>query len=94
MGFQLILIRGVNLFFEFLYFVILARIILSWLPIGRGSAISNLLYSLTEPILGPIRAMIDKSPLGGGMMLDFSPIIALFIMNLVKMLIISLLSSI
>ncbi len=42
---------------------------------------------MTEPILGPCRRMLDKSPLGGGMMLDFSPVIALILMMLAEQLI-------
>ena len=34
--------------------------------------------------------MLEKSPLGGGMMLDFSPIIALILMVLVKQLLMGL----
>jgi uncharacterized protein YggT (Ycf19 family) len=37
---------------------------------------------LTDPILAPIRKMVYNSPLGGaGMMLDISPVIALFILE-------------
>ena len=39
---------------------------------------------MTEPILGPVRHWMDKSPIGGGMMLDFSPVIALFLMQVVS----------
>ena len=62
---------------------------MSWLPLGQGP-ITQLIYSLTEPILGPIRNLIHKSPLGGGMMLDFSPVIALFVMELLKNILIGL----
>jgi len=72
-----VLATAINYFAEILYVLILARVILSWLPIGKGSGLVRLVYNLTEPILGPIRGLIAKSPLGGpGMMLDFSPIIA------------------
>ena len=75
-----ILIQAVEYFAWFLRMLIFARIILSWIPIGRGSAAVRLIYSTTEPLLAPIRSLIQKSPLGGpGMMLDFSPII-LFIL--------------
>lgn len=72
-------------FFGLLEWLILIRIILSWLPIGRNP-VTDILYTLTEPILGPVRSMMDKSPLGGGMMIDFSPVIALFVLRLVHML--------
>lgn len=33
---------------------------------------------------GSVKRMMDKSPLGGGMMLDFSPVIALFILDIIQ----------
>lgn len=84
-GLQHLLLNGIDTFFMLLEWLIFARIILSWIPIGRSTPISQLLYTLTEPILGPIRAMMDRSPLGGGMMVDFSPLIALFVMRLISM---------
>lgn len=57
---------------------------MSWLPIGHGTVIGNFLGTMTDPILLPCRDMISNSPLGRGMMLDFSPIIALFILSIIK----------
>jgi YggT family protein len=70
------------------------RIILSWIPGLRDSGFGRIIYELTEPILGPIRNMIDNSPIGGGMMLDFSPVIALFIMKVISVILQSVVSSI
>lgn len=79
------------MFFNLLELLIFIRILLSWIPIfGYNNPIGRLIYSLTEPILGPCRHMLDKSPLGGGMMLDFSPVIALILMMLVKQLLVGL----
>ncbi len=51
--------------------VLLARIILSWIPnVDRYNPIVQLLYQLTEPVLEPVRRTIP--PLG---MIDLSPII-------------------
>ena len=63
------------------YIIILfARIIISWFPINPGGGMSTVygfLYSLTEPVLGPIRRIIP--PIGmGGMGLDLSPMIVTF----------------
>lgn len=84
---QPILFRTVDMFFALLEWLIFARIIISWLPIGRDNIIVGMLYTLTEPILGPIREMMRRSPLGGGIGLDFSPVIALFVMNIIEMII-------
>ena len=91
---NIVLIQSISLFANILYFLVLIRVILSWIPISRDNSIVNLLYALTEPILAPIRALISKSPLGGpGMMLDFSPIIAWLLIEFVKNLLIRLVAS-
>ena len=60
--------------------VMFARIILSWFPVEPGSGMATVygfLYTITEPVLGPIRRVIP--PLGaGGMGIDLSPIIVFF----------------
>ncbi len=59
---------------------IFGRIILSWFPISPDSpfaSVFSFLYSITEPVLGPIRRVLP--PMGmGGMGLDLSPLIVFF----------------
>lgn len=87
-----ILIMSIDYFAIFLRYLIFARIILSWLPVGRSGPIVSTIYNLSEPILFPIRSLIQKSPLGGpGMMLDFSPIIAFILIQVVRSILISFL---
>lgn len=60
--------------------VVMGRIIMSWFPVAPGSAMASVfgvLYSLTEPVLGPLRRLIPPLMLGG-MGLDLSPIILFF----------------
>jgi len=52
------------------------RAILSWFPGGRSSFIYVALSTITEPFVSPVRKLIQKSPLGGGV-LDFSFIIVM-----------------
>ena len=86
---EALLVQALGLFFYFLEMLIFVRIILSWLPIGYNNPIVRFLYTMTEPVLGPVRDMLSKSPLGGGYGLDFSPIFALILMRLVQTLLIS-----
>jgi len=60
--------------------LIFGRIILSWFPISPGSALASvyrILYTITEPVLGPIRRVMPTIGFGG-MGLDLSPIIVIF----------------
>lgn len=92
---QLTLIQAIYYFFKVLDGLIFVRVILSWIPIQKDNAFIQLLYALTEPILGPIRNILFKSPLGGpGMMMDFSPIIAIFLLEIVQGLLVSIVRSI
>lgn len=81
---QILLLSALDIFFSVIEMLIFATIIMSWIPIGHNNPISNLLHTMTSPILYPCRKMIENSPLGKGLMLDFSPIIALFILNIVE----------
>ena len=89
-----ILIDAVVMFFTFLRFLLLARVILSWVTMGRGGGgpITNIVFNLTEPLLAPVRSILNKSPLGGpGMMLDFSVIIVFLLIPVVQNIIINVL---
>ena len=60
--------------------IVFLRIIISWFPISGDSPMATVvgvLYTLTEPVLGPIRRALPPVRLGG-MGLDLSPIIVLF----------------
>jgi YggT family protein len=67
------------------FFAILARILLSWFPISPGglaASVFSFLYAITEPVLGPIRRVLPPVAMGG-MGLDLSPIIVIFVLQLV-----------
>ena len=59
--------------------MIIVRALLSWFDPGMRSSVGKILVDITEPLLGPIRRMI---PSAGG--LDFSPIIAIILLQFVE----------
>jgi YggT family protein len=67
-------ILSLNLFF----FVILIRIVLSWVSPNNYNPITALLTTISEPILRPFRRLIP--PIGG---LDISPIFAIVLLQAV-----------
>jgi len=81
---SILIYNAISILFEIIEFCIFIRVILSWLSINRDNPIIKIIYLLTEPILAPIRDILYKSPLGGsGMMLDFSPVIAIILFNVI-----------
>lgn len=68
-----------HLVIELYVVVIFARIILSWFPVTPGTAlasVSGFVYSITEPVLGPVRRVLPPLSLGN-VGFDLSPIIVL-----------------
>lgn len=64
---------------------LLARIVLSWFPTsgdGAMGSIQRFLYSITEPLLGPLRSVLPPVRMGS-VALDLSPLIVLIVLQLV-----------
>ena len=76
----------INAFFNLLYILIIIRVVLSWFQISRRNVLIDLVYALTEPLLAPVRALLRKSPLGGGsgMMMDLSPLVLILFIMLIR----------
>lgn len=76
------LVVFVNALFEILFWAIIGRALLSWFPMRPGNPFQPLavvLFQITEPILGPLRRVI---PMIG--MIDISPIVALFLLQILR----------
>jgi YggT family protein len=58
--------------------VILARVLMSWVQIDPYSPLARAIFDLTEPVLQPIRNLLP--PAAG---LDFSPIIAIILLQVI-----------
>jgi YggT family protein len=77
----------VQLFFELYSFVILARVLMSWVNIDPYSPLARTIYDLTEPVLAPVRNLM---PSAGGF--DFSPIIVLILLQVLGSMIVMMLA--
>ena len=82
-----------NIIFWFWYVALLARVVLSWLrlspwhPVNRR--IGPFVFAITEPLLRPIRRAL--AGVQGNSPLDFSPLIAYLLLNIVQTVIMRLL---
>jgi len=63
------------------YWILLIRCIVSWVNPDPYNAIVQFLYKVTEPVLYPIRRLM---PLGWGIGIDLSPLIAFLLLILLK----------
>ncbi len=59
--------------------VVLAAVVMSWVQVDWRNPLARIVYSLTEPVLAPIRRLL---PVMGG--LDFSPMVVLFALRALR----------
>lgn len=83
------IIRIVNIFFEIIKATILIEVLLTWIPNGRYSKIGRFIRTFTAPIMEPAEKINDLFL--KGFVIDFSPIIAYFIIYIIQGIIISIL---
>jgi len=67
---------------------ILVQVVLSWVGQGVHNPITTTIYSLTEPVLRPVRRLLP--PIAG---MDLSPLVVLLLIPLIKMMVISPISN-
>ena len=73
------LIELVDRAFQLLTILLFVRVLLSWVPsVDYGHPLISFIVRVTDPILQPVRRLLP--PIGG---LDLSPIIAIFLLQLV-----------
>lgn len=76
----------VSLTFNILYFVLVIRIILSWVGADPYNEIVNVVYRISDPILMPFRRL--PLQMGG---IDFSPILAFIVLSVLRSFIVNVL---
>jgi YggT family protein len=59
--------------------VVLVAVILSWIQLDRRNPLAAIVFTLTEPVLEPIRQVLP--PMGG---LDLSPMVLLIALQILK----------
>ncbi len=78
----------VDLLFTLFIFLIFARVILSMARIDPYHPVAQWVYRLTEPLLGPIRNIMPRTG-----MIDWSPMIAMFLLIILRQIVLMFLQS-
>jgi YggT family protein len=81
------LVSLIDLLFTLYTFLILARVMLSWTRVSPYHPVAEWIYRFTEPLLAPIRNMLPPSGT-----IDWSPMIAMFVVMILQQLVLMLLT--
>jgi len=61
-------------------FIILARVLISWIKVDQSNSIVIFIHQSTEPLLGFVRRILPNFG-----MIDLSPLIAFFVLDFIQM---------
>lgn len=79
---MIIFYRALQLLFQLIQFLIIIRILMSFMNINPDNAIGQIVYELTDPVLAPAKGLLNMLPFNTGM-LDFSPIVAMLLLRFI-----------
>ncbi len=77
----------INILATVLTLAVFIRALLSWIMPNDSSGLTRVLAEITDPVLGPIRRILP--PVSG---IDFSPIVAMIVIQVISNILINLLS--
>ena len=77
------MIWAFNALYNVFSWLLIFRVIISFMQISPSSPPVRILYTLTEPFLAPVRRAFGLVQLGG-VSLDVSPIVVLVLLDIVK----------
>ncbi len=80
----LIVANVISFLLGLLELLVLIRAVLSWVLPAGGGRLVDLIYDITEPIVGPVRALLQRFEFFRRMPVDFSPLIATLLMGLIR----------
>ena len=80
-----LLFQVIDMVFNLLQIINIVRVVLSWISHNPSNQFIRIIYQVSEPILKPIREILPIT----GMGFDFSPIVAFFLLGLLKKILLS-----
>ncbi len=79
-----VFVNLVLIIISILELLILVRAITSWFPLDDDSPLLNFLYLATEPILAPIRALLELIPFMRNLPIDASTLVAYLLLTILS----------
>ena len=85
-GILYVITKCVSVFLAILQLLMMFRAIISWLPIDEDSNLANFLYAMTEPVIYPVRLLLDRFEATSDLPIDISFIVAFILLSVIQML--------
>ncbi len=83
------MIQFICLLLQLYLFAIFGRVLLSWFPLnpnGAMATVAGFLYTVTDPVMNRVRRVLPAARFGG-MALDFSPVVVIFGITILRQII-------
>ena len=80
------MLQFVCLLLQLYLFAIFGRVLLSWFPLnpnGAMATVAGFLYTVTDPVMNRVRRILPAARFGG-MALDFSPVVVIFGISILR----------
>lgn len=77
----------ISLLLSILELLMLGRAILSWFPLDEDNPLVQFLYWITEPVIYPMRVLLDKFDLFQGLPIDMAFFCTFILINILSILI-------
>ena len=77
---MIVVYKALNILLNLIRFLILIRILLSFINLRLDNIIGDFIFIMTEPILSTARNLISKLNINTGIF-DFSPLVAILFLN-------------
>ena len=78
----LVVLPAVRLILTVLWYLLLIRAVLSWLP-PMNNAFTNFVYGITEAVINPVRSITNRFD-GGSMPIDFAFLVVIIAVVLLR----------
>ncbi len=80
-----VIAKTISLALSALQLLMFIRAILSWFPVNEDSAFLRFVYMVTEPVILPVRILLDKFGWFEGMPIDMSFLITFLLLSMIRM---------
>lgn len=83
-GILYIFTKTVSVLISALQLLMMLRAVISWLPVDEDSNLVTFLYTMTEPLIMPVRALLSRFEALEDMPIDISFLIAFMLLSLIQ----------